>query len=492
MYTNKQKTDSFYRFADAIEIDCNQNPELAAVQSEMVQQGWAVLCFETLAVESLKGLHLSCLHLLLALTGGGNIVVQDLIYADLMNEQLNLSNVFSDGFQVLLFKSIKDLKALRKKNDEDVMQRGYAQQTLSVLTNLSKAHKGMQDYTREQTGKMERHDLLTDIVAYMAQLERDLKVFVKADGVEDTSSTEVPMPVSPHKGRSMEFSNPVFDEEPRLPEHHAQSNDDRQGTAVVGSGVILDRAVAGLQALRTLVSGPHKENQILIASSDFLSVVNRIMLYTEYECVQDVDEGGSVLQTAKGVLNSNVSFALLALVEGIPDRTVVQRLIGGIEWSSIHRHLNVLKTLIGEGHIGRNEDDQARVKKNAYDPTIVPNYVADTNSGVQAEWLRREAFRFFSFLYKVKCGGELLTEAESGGADPLAPLRAVLRDAEMLEFFDARVGQAEVVRNGALENLFFWSDMLFFASSPALSRANHPPCGYVGIPIISTALMIQV
>lgn len=61
---------------------------------------------------------------------------------------------------------------------------------------------------------------------------------------------------------------------------------------------------------------------------------------------------------------------------------------------------------------------------------------------------------------KIKYGGQMQMSRTSG--DVLAPMRQLLGDTELTEFFEARVGQAEVVRNGALENLLFWMPDSFF------------------------------
>ena len=61
---------------------------------------------------------------------------------------------------------------------------------LTVLANCVMGHSGMQNYIREQTGRLERHDLIYDVVSYMSQLERDIKVAVQEefeDGITEPS-----------------------------------------------------------------------------------------------------------------------------------------------------------------------------------------------------------------------------------------------------------------------------------------------------------------
>ena len=69
----------FDAFVQVKELDATTNPYLAAVQKEMVSQGWAMLCFEMLVADELHDLHLTALRLLLAMTGGGSTDVQDTI-----------------------------------------------------------------------------------------------------------------------------------------------------------------------------------------------------------------------------------------------------------------------------------------------------------------------------------------------------------------------------------------------------------------------------
>lgn len=455
-HTDKQKTDSFYRFADAVELDCSNNPDLAAIQTTMVEHGWAQVCFEVLAADELKELHLVCLQFLMALTGGGNAAVQDQILMDLQNLQQNPSDPIAEGFRWLFAKGTADLKAQRKSiaaGDGDAEQTGFAWEVMCVLANCCKGHTGMQDYIREQTGHLERHDLIADAVAYMTQLERDMKEMVKAE-----SGTEEVVAIGDALIPEQFMAGTMFDNAPE--EKNGKSED-------AASSAVMQRSIAGFQFLKFMASGPHKVNQLVIANSDLLSIVNRILAYTEYEEVEDIDEAGSVLATAKGLLNAQISFALLSLVEGLPDPAVVSRLINGLKWEHFLRHLNVLKRMIGEGVIeapqraGQGDDGgkkkMKKKKKKGKEKSaakLVPKYVVDPKTGIAAEWLRREAFRFYSFYVKIKLGADALKAA--GEADPYGPLRPMLKDADLSDFFEERVGQAEVVRDNALENLFFW------------------------------------
>ena len=68
---------AFDMFINAAPVDCNEHPQLAAVQTEMIKQEWGLLCLNVLADAKLIPLHLAALRLLLALTGGGNADAQD-------------------------------------------------------------------------------------------------------------------------------------------------------------------------------------------------------------------------------------------------------------------------------------------------------------------------------------------------------------------------------------------------------------------------------
>ena len=86
-----------------------------------------------------------------------------------------------------------------------------------------------------------------------------------------------------------------------------------------GLSPALERASAVFDLLRGLASGPNLENQLSVAATDILSCVNRIMSYCEYTSVSDVDYAGADNEAAKGQLLSQVSYVLLALLEGVPE-----------------------------------------------------------------------------------------------------------------------------------------------------------------------------
>merc|ERR1712127_301342 len=89
----------------------------------------------------------------------------------------------------------------------------------------------------------------------------------------------------------------------------------------------LERANAAFDLLRFMASGPNLENQRAVAMSEILPCMNRILSYTEYDVIEDVNDSGANNETAKGQLGAQVSYILLALVEGVPDAIVVRRMI---------------------------------------------------------------------------------------------------------------------------------------------------------------------
>ena len=482
----EQLLTSFYRFSELFELDCHTNPDLAAAQAELTELGWVQICFEVIASESLSDLHLPCLHLLMALTGGGNRRVQDKIHADLCDPDINPNGAFSNGLQKLFNKANVDLKTERKnagQPDDKYVRTGFAKEMLIVMTNCCMGHQGMQDYTREQSGRLAARDLIGNVVDYMKQVERDLKAAVLEEFAPDpptnsgTKSSEPKKPsVSTFEDDSaLAFENPVNDGSPRFgdekdtpPPVPAPAMVKRwPGVAAQDNPSIL-RGATGFQALKHCASGPNKVNQAYIANSDLLSIINRILHYSMYTDLKDVDERGPTLRTAKGILNAQVSFCLLALVEGLPEESVIRRLINGIDWNAVHKHLAVLKGLIDNAVLieiptsGNLHEVDFMSETQRPHSRCVELYVANPEKKKQAVWLRREAFRLFAFVSKVVTGGQLVQANNAGTGDVLRPLQELLHDRDLQDFFGERVGAAEVIRDGSLENVLFWMPDNYF------------------------------
>ena len=212
--------------------------------------------------------------------------------------------------------------------------------------------------------------------------------------------------------------------------------------------------------LRGLASGPNLENQLSVAATDILSCVNRIMSYCEYTSVSDVDYAGADNEAAKGQLLSQVSYVLLALLEGVPDPVVVRRMVSAVDWTHFARHLKVLKLLIEDGileaHDEEDSEKKKKKKKKKRQPagTQVPLTTSDPKSDRCAKWLEKEAFRFYSIVEKLRIvGTELEANPDPDDDDALRAMAPVFTDVETQNFYQDRVGQVEVVRDGGLERL---------------------------------------
>lgn len=114
-YSAAKLESMFVEFVEVTDLDCSVNPYLAAVQKEMVSQGWALLCFEMLASEELEDLHLTALRLLLAMTGGGNLDAQNDICSQVTDMETCPQEIMAAAFRKLLRNCVADLKSARKQ-----------------------------------------------------------------------------------------------------------------------------------------------------------------------------------------------------------------------------------------------------------------------------------------------------------------------------------------------------------------------------------------
>ena len=231
-----------------------------------------------------------------------------------------------------------------------------------------------------------------------------------------------------------------------------------------------------------MASGPNLENQLVIANSEVIPVINRVLVYTKYNCVADINSAGGALRTPKGQIHAQATKLLLTLIEGVPRPGVIKRILGAVDWRTFASHLQILKDIMCDGILTQlknvtetsnvDPDDQTQATSKEMNENVsnlikedvlrVPNgrdgtlMVADHETQVFAEWLRKEAFRFFSFVEKVRIAGE---ELERSGhwayRNCLDPMRPLLDDGEMIAFFTSKVGSVEVIRNGDIERLFY-------------------------------------
>jgi hypothetical protein len=451
-YDDEKTNEAFQKFVEVTPLDCAISPDLAAVQKEMVTQGWAILALEVLNAEELSELHLTCLRLLMALTGGGNVDVQDTLFEQITDLSVNPVELLSGACRRLLRLSVQDLKTQRKAV-EAMKQglvlpagadqaKGFAYETLTFMSNCCKGnHRNMQDYLRDPINHQERFDVIGDAVNYLNQLERDLKAAVAEEAAH----------IYHHRSSMGTGGEDWYD--------HDEAADKK--TKGHDLSPALERANAAFDLLRFMASGPNLENQRAVAMSEILPCMNRILSYTEYDVIEDVNDSGANNETAKGQLGAQVSYILLALVEGVPDAIVVRRMISALDWNHFARHLKVLKLLIEEGVLEAGEDDdqnekKKKKKKKKEGGLKVPTTTSDPKKDRCAKWLEKEAFRFYSIVEKLRIAGTALMEnADPADNEALSAMQPVFSDVETQNFYSDRVGQVEVVRDGGLERLFF-------------------------------------
>jgi hypothetical protein len=371
--------------------------------------------------------------------------------------------IFAAGARKLLQKCVQDLKALRKHQvlmrankasdtkTESIREPsavGHAVETLTLLSNCCLgAHTNMQDYIRDQPGHREQFNLIADVIFFISQLERDLRSEVIGEHNADGSKNQ---PAGSKPKQREAGSNHV--------------------SATVA------KSYAAFHFLCSMATGPHFGNQLAIASSDIIPVINRMLAYSMYDCVDDMDTEGNTNTTVKGQIHVQIASLLLILLEGVPRKKVVKRILGALDWGTFGSHLSVLKDVMKQGVIAsrdstqeatsaetlfdnstssRGNDDPTK-KQFKHDVQFVPLYVCNPKQHIYAQWLRKEAFSFFTIVERVRIAGE---EMEKSGhhsyKNCLEPLRLLTGDGEMMSFFNERVGQVEVIRDGNLERLFF-------------------------------------
>ena len=216
----------------------------------------------------------------------------------------------------------------------------------------------------QQMGHDEKIDLVVDTVAYMNALERDVKA----------ACIKTP------------------------------------GLALVAGGPV-DKAVSCCVLLRNMASGPHKANQNFVAHSEIPPIINRILAYSDYSSVEDVDIDSDTCNRPKGRINMAMVRMLLALLEGAPDAEVVSRLLTAIEWPLVAKHMKTMALLIEEGVVlgPTSKNVKTPKKKNGAKaleagpmPIAVPAYISDPKAKTVVEWLQRESFQFFSVIEKLR------------------------------------------------------------------------------------------
>jgi len=115
---------------------------------------------------------------------------------------------------------------------------------------------------------------------------------------------------------------------------------------------------------------------------------------------------------------------VLTLLEGIPDRLICMTIAQSLDFAVWAQHMRTLKN-ISTGNPALSCPSKIR----------------------NSAWVRTQCFQNISILEKlVSC--DLPRKS-------MLPLMPALRQKPMMEWFRARLGQAEVVNNGQLESLYF-------------------------------------
>jgi hypothetical protein len=404
--SEEQMEYAFRDFLNIQPLNEEANPILQQCQAEMVQEGWGLLCFELLAMDSLGNLHLAALQLLLALTGGGNLDVQDGLLAQLQDIQLCPTELCAASFRRLLTLAQTDLKFLREdpftKREED----GHACEVLDLMCNMTlNNHSGLQHYLEQQPTFSKSLNLSADVVAYLSCLEHDLK-----DALEEN------------------------DENSEWTQYET---------------LLTQRASRALKVLIGLTTGPQLENQKAIVHTNILSVVNRLLRFCKYRRSDLVHVEAGQQKTPRRLLRGHISRLLLALLEGVPDLEVVHTMLGSLSWRVIHDCLRELKPIMQLGKIVMHEKQilqgSAHITKTEY--ADGPPISSDARS---AQWLKHEAYRFITIVEKCMHGAQDSKEA-------LLPMESLLNDTDTVEWFTERLGQVEIVgADDELQILYFW------------------------------------
>lgn len=436
-FDEKTTAEAFKKFLAVEPLDSAINPDVARVQTIMVKQGWGLLCFQILGMETLPTLHLPALRLLLALTGGGNTDVQDELLRSLDDPEICPNEICATNFRRLLRSSISDLKLQRKAlngTHSAGKEVGFALEVLQVLRNMTLGdHVGMQVYLQRQPGHPRELDLISDVVGYLNQIERDLK-----DAVIQT---------------------------------------DNEGITLPGVSTMMERAFAALRVLISMCTGPNRDNQVAVALTDIISVINRILYYCDYRFPDLHDStttdrramvGGNyyakgearVIKSAnrpRRKLNAQISRLLLTLLEGTPHEQVIQAIVGSLNWSLVARHLATMKMVMTEGYVPHEIEDalevhpKGRTRRQKGREFHLDGVPIDRlpDEARAARWMKEESFKFITIVEKCYQGSP---------SDLQYPLDALLEQTQLVAFFQERLGEVEVVnvKDHKLERLFFW------------------------------------
>ena len=386
--------------------------------------------------------------------------------------------VLASVFRTFLRKSAEDLKYARyyQTSIKAVVERGehisaastvqvegHAIELLEFMCNCTAGHSGMQDYVEQQMGHEEDFDIITEVVYFLSQLERDVKrtLYYIQNG-------DAALNLEPAK------DSDSVTERRRLQEYKAARKEYWSS--------IQTQAKVALQFLTNMATGPHPRNQEVLIHTDILSVVNRFLAYTGYETLHDVctpvsaanrsesqmKSAGYIFQrgnssrpdqwwdystpTPKRTLNLLISKLLLALLEGSPTKTAVRSMTYTIDWAHFTKHLETLMRMI---RVDRNcVSKDAKNSRGRNNDTFLPEvFLEDTNPDkpVVRKWLAEESFQFYTVVEKARIfGWQLEQNSHPSDTGVLNRMHTFLERPWIRRFLQDRIGHIEVVRQNKL------------------------------------------
>lgn len=399
----KLKDDQVKKLYDEMDMGIFVTPSVPVSESQiqLCSEGWGLLCWNILATAHFPSVHLAAVRLLQTMLGGGNFDVQTTLLNDLTDRSKTGRELLGSSCRRILRDASDELRSLRKKKhstrDNDILL--VASHVLTVLvSSCEHQHTGMQGYIPNQYGHEETYLLVPDIYEFTVEVEREIKFAIENNALDTLH----------HRGKA-------------------------------GTIYLLDVLETSFSLFSRLCSGPNEANQLVIAASGILLVINRIHSYSlltdksELEKLDHVDPSPNFTEAhwqkpslVKCRLNSYTKELLLTLLEGSADKIVVGSICQSLDFNIYAQHMRVMKNICDN-----MTDSNLKVSS------------AIRTSG----WVRAQCFQFITILEKL-VSSDLPRKA-------MLPLMPVLRQKPMMEWYRARLGQAEVVRNGQLESLYF-------------------------------------
>ena len=457
-----QMQEAFDDFLDVRPVDAQQLQELATVQKKMLVQGWGLLCFRVLQMETLPDLHLPCIQLLLALTGGANADAQDIFLAQLNDDDVCPVELCASVCRRCLRDGVMDLKHYRRAtkdapsgtglNLDELPQHGHALCILQCMENLCTGavpHDGMQNYLERQPGHDKEISIITDVVYYLAQIERDVRAAVLANEIKSAAVQE---------GAAKLLS---------LVQVEKAVKDGKQ--AVVA--LMLERCKAALRVLIALIAGPEEHNRQVLGATNALIIVNRILNYCQYTFSDVAGESiGLAEKRPRRQLNTLMGSLLLTMLEGTPPMELLQKIINDIDWKLIRNIMRNFKSIMTEGKIYQSDrverDDESADEDNVPASPRSSNAASPRSSNADyilpvlddadraAQWITREAHTLTTVVQKLVSNITSGCKTQREADQLLEPMHPLLNDVS-LKFFRERILEVEVVDDGQLQRLFF-------------------------------------